>query len=349
MSKEDAIARGDVIDDAALAAEEQRLADEKAAAEAKVAEDAEEEARVAALKKDGEKTDEEKEAAEKAAADAEAKKGITVPKARLDEANRKAREAIAERDKKIQELTARKEQESQAVEVQKLNTQLIKLEEAYAAARADGKTEDEVKIMRQIRAVEKDIISAETSRQNQATHQQTVEAVRYDLAVEKMEQEHAVLRPNDPDYDQEVVNDVLRLMNRNAKAGDAPAEALTSAVNDVMQRRELDELRAKAKELSDEAERLRKEADAEKDPAKKAAKEAAAKAAGLAAGKPDRKAAAVAKNLATNKDQPNNASKAGTDSHKLGGDVNQDPEKMTDADFSALPASTLARMRGDFV
>ena len=64
----------------------------------------------------------------------------------------------------------------------------------------------------------------------------------------------------------------------------------------------------------------------------------------------DRKEAAVAKNLDAANRQPASTKKAGADSDKHGQTApTPEADQMTYEEFSALPDSTKAKMRGDFV
>ena len=64
----------------------------------------------------------------------------------------------------------------------------------------------------------------------------------------------------------------------------------------------------------------------------------------------DRKEAAVAKNLDAANRQPASTKKAGADSDKHGQTApTPEAEQLTYEEFSALPDSTKAKMRGDFV
>lgn len=64
----------------------------------------------------------------------------------------------------------------------------------------------------------------------------------------------------------------------------------------------------------------------------------------------DRKQAQVSKNLDVTKRQPASMKDVGLDSDKLGAtSTTPDVNQMTREEFDALPESTKARMRGDFV
>lgn len=247
-----------------------------------------------------------------------------IPKARFDEAvgkERDAREAAERRATALeQQLAERTTQTAQSVKTEEAEARISVLEAQHSAFLLDGEAEKATEAMREIRHIERQLTRAEMRAESQTLTANTLESERVELSIAQLEAAHPVLNPGSEDYNESLVNFVLSEQQRLMKSeGLSPSRALTAAAKDVIERYATP-------------------------------RQAAEDKAGLAAAQGERKAAAVAKNLATMAKQPASMKDVGLDSDKAGqGGPLPDVSKMTAAEFAALPKGTLARLRGDFV
>ena len=245
--------------------------------------------------------------------------GKFIPKARFDDAIEKERGARDTAERRVQELEAQLGQMTKGVDVAKAEEAIVALEAQYGQLMLDGNQEKAAQVMKDIRLKERQIALSEAQQMSQQSRAVATEEIRVDMAVERLEATYDVLNPGHETYNQDVVDLVL------AKQGQlitvermSPSAALTKAAADVM------------KLLNP------------------AGSTAPTKAGLGAAQAPDRKAAQVAKNLATASAQPGSLRDVGLDSDAAGMKGKYiDMNGISQEDFAALPVSTLARMRGD--
>lgn len=289
---------------------------------------------------------EEKAAAEKAAADAAAakeeegkgegekedkdekgkKKDTRIPLSRHEEILKKERER---REAAEAELAKSRKQEV-AVQsdkfLQESETKLQTLEEQYNSAIVDGKTAEASKLMRDIRALERQIGDHKVEIRAEAAREAAVEAVRYDAIVDRIEAAYPQMTPGTTEYDKDKVAEVLELKEAYELKGYKPSAALQKAVKYV--------LGAETKK-QETATEVTPRAD-DDEVAKKLKQERAAEA--------TKKAVDAAQKT------PPSTAKAGVDSDKLGGTLDAKAiMKMNQDEFAKLDEATLARMRGDTV
>lgn len=251
-----------------------------------------------------------------------AKKEATIPKARFDELNRKSREreqALADR---IAELERSAKRDAEQQDVEKLNGEIESLEEAYQKQLDAGETAKARETMRQIRLKERQVIEAQVEHKSERARQLAVEQFKVDMLVERLEADFPALNPNSDDYDQDVVDEIGFLRASFEKSGMASSAAIARAVKYVL---------GEAKKAAAEP-------------------ETETKGKGLNPGKKDeRRTEQVKKNVDAAKKQPADLNKAGIDSNKKGGGIDTNSiNDMSEDEFNALPASTKARLRGDF-
>lgn len=256
-----------------------------------------------------------------------AEKDVKIPKSRFDDAVNKEREAreaaerrLAALEKQLAESTQRVEQSQQIAE---LETKGEDLSKQHAQFLVDGEVEKAAEVMKQIRQLDRQIAKAELTTETQRATAATLESEKVDLAIAQLEAEHTALNPDSEDFDAALANFVLSEQRRLVtEQGMAPSKALIKAGADIMKRFA-----------------PQKEAEAEAEPEKKGLKNES-----------DRKQAQVSKNLDVTKRQPASMKDVGLDSDKLGAtSATPDVNQMTREEFDALPESTKARMRGDFV
>lgn len=162
------------------------------------------------------------------------KKDTRIPLARHESVlarERAAREALEVENEKL-----RKGQHTAAVaaDVGKLNTQIAEKEEKYAELLADGKTKEATALMREIRTLERSVITQEAEARTQAATADAVETVRFDAVIERLEAAYPQLRPGDEAYDKDLVAEVLEMQSAFVAKGYAPSAALQKAVGYVV-------------------------------------------------------------------------------------------------------------------
>lgn len=253
--------------------------------------------------------------------------GKGIPKARFDEAvgkEREAREAAERRAAELErQLNASTQQQAQSTAVAELEASIEALEAKHAELLLDGDTAGAAKVMKDIRMSERQIARAESEAIVNQRTSQALESQRVNTAVARLEADYAPLNPDSEAYDGDLVELVLsKQRTLIQQQGMAPSEALTLAASTVMKRFGTQTTPVEPDEK------------------------------GLAAAKQlaDRKADQVKKNLATAGKQPPSMKDSGLDSDKAG-QTGKLPNvsQMTTEEFNALPESTKAKLRGDFV
>ena len=264
---------------------------------------------------------------------------VRIPKSRFDEQVAKERDRAEAAERRAAELEARlnaqqpKEEKPDPVstKVDDLEARIDALQDKRDGFLVDGDTEKAAEVRREIRALEKELREVERGTLHQEAEQiatrrmeaQTAEQL-IDTVVSKLESEFPVLKQGSDDYDPRMVNFVLVEQQRLiTELKLTPHEALQRAGKETMELFGHKPAGSKADDTKEEK---------AETPAEKRQREARAKVADT-----------VARQPASLKD-------AGLDSDKAGqGKVDLDVNKLTEAEFNALPAAELAKLRGDFV
>lgn len=118
--------------------------------------------------------------------------------------------------------------------VSKLEAQVVEKEEQYSELLAEGKTKEATALMREIRALERDIITQQAEARTSAATADAVEQVRFDAVVERLEAAYPQLKPGDEAYDKELVGEVLEMQSAFVAKGYAPSAALQKAVGYIV-------------------------------------------------------------------------------------------------------------------
>jgi hypothetical protein len=248
-----------------------------------------------------------------------------IPKSRFDEAvgkEREAREAAERRAAELErQLQAGEQQVARTEQIEQIEAQISALEEKHADLLLDGNAKEAAAVMKQIRMAERQIATAEAEQRATMRINQTLEKQTFNATVARIEADFPQFNPESESFDADLVELVLSKQQTLMRSeGLAPSAAMDKAARDV-------------------AERFLKQPEPKEEPK------------GLAAAKvaEDRKAAQLAKNLDTMKKQPASMKDVGIDSDKAGKQSEIDVSSMTVDELNALPASTLAKLRGDYV
>lgn len=272
------------------------------------------------------KADEEPEIEPAKPAVKSAKEAKMIPKERFDEQRMKAKEREAALVDRIKALEAGVTRDVQAQDVTKLDGEIKELETKYQQALDDGDKTLAIETMRSIRLKERQISEASVEHKTDRARALAVEELKVDMLIERMEQDFPVLNPSDEAYDQELVDEVVLLRSGFEKSGMSSSAAITKAIKYVMATVVKAEPGAEDEAPEDE------------------------KAKGLGGAKAaERRAEQLKKNLEASDKQPAKLTDVGLDSHKKGGgESTAKPSEMTPEEYSALPESTRAKLRGDF-
>ena len=264
---------------------------------------------------------------------------VRIPKSRFDEQVAKERERAEAAERRAAEAEARlnaqqpKEEKPDPVstKVDDLETRIEALQDKRDGFLVDGNTEKAAEVRREIRALEKELREVERGALRQEAEQiatrrmeaQTAEQL-INTVVSKLESEFPVLNKASDDFDPRMVNFVLVEQQRLiTELKLTPHEALQRAGKETMELFGHKPAGSKADDTKGEK---------AETPAEKRQREARAKVADT-----------VARQPASLKDAGLNSDKAGQDK------VDLDVNKLTEAEFNALPAAQLAKLRGDFV
>ena len=171
-------------------------------------------------------------------------------------------------------------------------------------------------------ALNRQIAIEQTRDMTASAKEQAREEIRMELTIERIETEYPQLDEKSETFDQDLTDDVLdKQRGYIERERLSPSQALLKAVKYVMSRAQ--------------------------PPAEKAEEKGGLSRADRGT---ERKEAAVAKNVDAANRQPASTKKVGADSDKHGQTApTSEADQMTYEEFSALPDSTKAKMRGDFV
>jgi gamma-glutamylcyclotransferase (GGCT)/AIG2-like uncharacterized protein YtfP len=294
-----AVARGDIVDEGEL---------EEAAAEAEEVEEVEEEELDASAEEDEEDEDQ--------PGDSAPGDEITIPKARYDEDRRNSRAREAKLQARIEELEG-KQKKDDTPSISDMQKEIEDLEDQHENLLLEGEI-DKAKIMRRdINAKRNDLIDRRIAEKSTAMGQAAVEQVRYDSQLAALEARYPVMNPDSPEFDGEVMTEIITLMDAFEASGKTLTQALNKAVHYVM-----------------------RDVEPEKKPAVKKGE----------AVREERKTAARKKALKAVKDSPADLKDIGRNSDKAGRDDGlPDPLKMSQEDFDKLSEKQLKQLREDQV
>lgn len=205
-------------------------------------------------------------------------------------------------------------------ELTEVENKLLDLEDKHTEALADGDVDKAKALMRQIRALDRELADARADARAAEAEARAVEQARYDIVLERIESSFPQLNPDHDDYDKDLEQDVVDLKVTYQRRGMTPAQALQKAVKKLLG-----------------AETRQQEQATEVAPRVDAAAVAA-----------QRKKQAVEKTADAVRRTPPATSRVGKDSDAAGGSLRaEDVLKMSQDDFMKLDEAELKRLRGD--
>lgn len=270
--------------------------------------------------------------AEKQAEDAEKKprKDSRIPLARHKEILERERTHRAELEEQLKRFQQGEKVSQTNSEITEAENKILGLEKEYAKLLADGKPDEAAAKMAEIRRLDRSVVESKTRMETEVATARAVEQVRYDTAVERVEEAYPELNPDEDAFDQAKAGEVLDLIDAFKLKGHTPTQALQKAVRYVMgapaSRQQAEATSVQPRVPKEQVEEIVEQAD-------KAVQ---------------RKAAAVKRNAEVAGKQPPSLNKAGENHDAAGGTLDaKKVAQMPYEDFVKLDDKTLARMRGD--
>ena len=245
-----------------------------------------------------------------------------IPKSRYDEQIRKERERAEAAERRLAEIASAQQQISRTADIGKLEDQVKELRAQERKALVSGDDDKAAEFGSKADALNRQIAIEQTRDMTASAKEQAREEIRMELTIERIETEYPQLDEKSDTFDQDLTDDVLdKQRGYIERERLSPSQALLKAVKYVMSRAQ--------------------------PPAEKPEEKGGLSRADRGT---ERKEAAVAKNVDAANRQPASTKKAGADSDKHGQTApTPEADQMTYEEFSALPDSTKAKMRGDFV
>jgi hypothetical protein len=254
------------------------------------------------------------------------KKGGAIPLDRHEAVLTKEREARASVERELAQYKQGQVVAETNADINKAEDAITALEAKYAKFLTDGEQEKAVEVMAQLRKAERQIGDMKSDMRDAATEARAIERVRYDVAMERIEVAYPAINPDHTDFDKEVFAEVVELKVAYQRNGRTPTDALQRAVKLILGAE--GSKQAAATTVAPRVDTEAVTAEVKKNVAA------------------ERKAAAIAKALATN--QPTNTEKIGLNSDAAGKTATaKDVMKMSQKEFNTLSDDQLAILRGD--
>ena len=248
-----------------------------------------------------------------------------IPKSRFDAQIAKERERAQAAERALQDLQKQQQQVSRTVDVNKLIARVSELRDEAWQASLDGDKAAMKTLTDEADRLNRQIALEGASHMTAAAKEEAREEIRWDLTVDNLYAQYPQLDEDSAEFDQEFTDDIIDKMNGYVSRERLPrSAALLKAAKYVAAQR------ARAVE-----------------PVQEVQEGATLRTVPKVDG---RKEAAVKKNLAAAAAQPGSTKAVGADSDRHGQNApTPAAADMTYEEFSALPESTKAKMRGDLV
>jgi hypothetical protein len=118
--------------------------------------------------------------------------------------------------------------------LEQLENELLALETQFNEKLAEGNTAAARELQTKIRHQNARLIEATVEQRAAAATAAAVETVRYEAALERIEESYPELNPDSDEYDQDLADDVIDMMNAGKARGLSPAKALQRAVTRLL-------------------------------------------------------------------------------------------------------------------
>ncbi|MCJ8334531.1 MAG: hypothetical protein MJH10_09860 [Epibacterium sp.] len=238
------------------------------------------------------------------------KSGPMIPKTRFDQVLNKNRALQAKLDA-LEAKNAKADEGDKEPEAYDFDAK----EAEYQDLILDGDTKKAADLRREIRAAERAEIMAEVNKSTSESNTQDRVADALQDAAQEWYDAYPPLNPDSDNFDKDLTADIVRVRNGLIASGSNAVDALNEAVELQLARRGLIEPEGQTKEEPKPAVRKK------------------------------RKKSSVAAKIKAQRSQP--AEQGGEGAATRASEDEIDLDKLSDEEFDALPAKTLARLRGD--
>ena len=161
-------------------------------------------------------------------------KGKFIPVDRHEKLLKKERARREELEAQLQQSRAGQEVVKVNDSLEKIEDTLVSMEEKYNDLLAEGDTKGAAALMTQIRRKNAELNALAAQHRDAEVMARAVEKVRYDEALDRIEEAFPELDPDADEYDSETFQDVVDLMQAGRARGLSPTKALQRAVQRVM-------------------------------------------------------------------------------------------------------------------
>lgn len=204
-------------------------------------------------------------------------------------------------------------------DMEKIENDLVAMEERYNELLAEGDTKAAAALMTQLRRKNTELNAIASQQRDAEVMARAVEKVRYDEALDRVEEAYPQLNSDSDEFDEELFQDVVDLMYAGRERGLSPTKALQRAVQRVMG-------------ADTSAQKRATTATPRVDESEVAAQ---------------RRGEAVKRNIDAAKRTPPASHRVSAGNGDGGKLTAQAVLSMSDADFAKLKDEDLARLRGD--
>ena len=161
-------------------------------------------------------------------------KGKFIPVDRHEKLLKKERARREELEAQLQQSRAGQEVVKVNDSLEKIEDTLVNMEEKYNDLLAEGDTKGAAQLMTQIRRKNAELSAVTAEQRDAEVMARAVEKVRYDEALDRIEEAYPELDPESDEYDEGLYQDVADLMHAGQRRGLPATKALQRAVQRVM-------------------------------------------------------------------------------------------------------------------
>lgn len=159
---------------------------------------------------------------------------ITIPKARFDEAQKKARDRQFELERRIAEMEKQQVKQVVTADVAKISEDLDVLETKYEDLLLEGEVEKARAVRRDMRKKENDLFDMRMREQGAKASSVAVEQMRFDSQLAQFEAKFPAINPDSDDYNAGLAEEVADMMNVYLTSGYNKSAALNKAVHYIV-------------------------------------------------------------------------------------------------------------------
>lgn len=158
-------------------------------------------------------------------------KGKFIPLERHEKLLKKERARREELEAQLQQSRAGREMAAANETLSQIEDELTAMEEKYNDLLAEGDTKAATRMMTEIRRKNAELNAATIAQRDAEIMARAVEKVRYDEALDRIERAYPQLDPDSEEYDEDVYQDVVDLMQAGQRRGLSATKALQRAVD----------------------------------------------------------------------------------------------------------------------